>query len=139
MANIIALQGRGNCGKTTTLKLLIEKIIKKYSVSVQKQDWKKRHKDEVVILEIEIGGKNFKIGITTFGDPNSELQDNIRLFISLSCDLIYCGCRTRGMTVDWVNSFATAHKVQFVQKSIGTNHATLNDKQSDALMALGKI
>ena len=61
MANIIALQGRGNCGKTTTLKLLIEKIIKKYSVSVQKQDWKKRHKDEVLIRNNHFRRPEFRV------------------------------------------------------------------------------
>lgn len=139
MSDIIALQGRAKCGKTTTLKLLIEKIIKKYAVPEEKQAWKIKRTDFMVILEIEISGKALRIGITTYGDPNSKLQEHIQTFLSEKCELIYCACRTSGMTVDWVNSFAISHTVRFVQKLIGTNYDVLNQKQADELLVLGKI
>ena len=92
MADIIALQGRAKCGKTTTLKLLIEKIIKKYAIPEEKQVWKIKRTDFMVILEIVISGRTLRIGITTYGDPNSKLQEHIQTFLSEKCELIYCAC-----------------------------------------------
>ena len=105
----------------------------KNTLYLKKNKYGKRT-DFMVILEIEISGRTLRIGIAIYGDPNSKLQEHIHTFLSEKCEIIYCACRTSGMTVDWVNSFAISHTVRFVQKLIGTNYDVLNQKQADELL-----
>lgn len=92
---IIALQGKGDTGKTTTLKMLIE-IIKQngHVVTTLKQ-----YKKDIVIVA-EINGKN--IGVTTRGDFKSYLATDFAEFEKWSCGLCVCACRCKGDTVDFL-------------------------------------
>ena len=69
-------------------------------------------------LKVLIHGVNGKlVGIETQGDPNSRLKESLSYFLAEKCDIIFCACRTSGMTVTWVNDHSAKHKVQFVPQT----------------------
>lgn len=92
---IIALRGKSQTGKTTTLKKLIEIIKEKgHGVTTLEQ-----YKNDIVIV-VEINGKN--VGITTRGDFKSYLATDFAEFEKWSCELFVCACRSKGETVDFL-------------------------------------
>ncbi|MDD4832243.1 MAG: hypothetical protein PHI78_01030 [Clostridia bacterium] len=129
---IVALQGKGNIGKTTTLKLLILKILEKFPNSKIIYQYKDGIKDNQqlinkikaqidkekrdrlsgvcrvlnVIIVLEINNK--KIGICTYGDTKKLLVDAVKIFIENKCELCFSACLTTGETVDYLKSLDSA-------------------------------
>ena len=111
---IIALQGKSGTGKTTTLKLLIDKIASIYPTKTVH----KNNSDIAVIADID--GKT--VGITTRGDNEECLAKDFE-YMGL-CDLYICACRTKGESVDFLESEANGglliyHGKWYVSAKIG--------------------
>ncbi|MHA3084021.1 hypothetical protein ACX1NX_12820 [Acinetobacter sp. ANC 5383] len=104
MTQIFALQGTSNSGKTSTLIQLDQEIQNKYPNALRTIHI--HRKDICISYEIIVNGSVIKVGIESQGDPNSRLKDSLELFKNIGCDIIFCACRTQGMTVDWINDFA---------------------------------
>ena len=139
MAKIIALQGRASCGKTETMHFLRDEIIKKYNIPTSAQHLlpKRKSKDFAIWLT---GVNNLTIGIVSEGDPNSFLRKDVQELLNCGCDIIFCACRTSGMTVDWLKSFTPAHSLHFEAKRIVQgNFANENLAQAKDLMRLAGI
>lgn len=102
MNKIIALQGKSNTGKTTTLSALIKKIDKNYNIQLLKN-----RTDKIAI--VNINGK--RLGITTAGDNRKTLDNCFDLMGK--CDLYVCACRLKGETVNFLESKAKCQKVIF--------------------------
>jgi alkyl hydroperoxide reductase subunit AhpC len=66
--------------------------------------------------------KNLLIGIESQGDPNSRLGGSLNDFEKNGCDIIFCTARTRGMTVQWINSHSKKYKINFIQQTIVENN-----------------
>lgn len=135
MSHVIALQGRASSGKTSTLLQVFNDLQVKYpSSKVQIL----AGRTDVKALMRGVNGKT--IGIETQGDPNSRLQESLSDFLAAKCDIIFCACRTSGMTVDWVNALSAKHKVQFVQQSrVASGHAKANSVMAAHLIKLAGL
>ena len=136
MAHIIALQGIGSSGKTQTLIQVFGYLQAKYPAETV-QILHRGTIDIKVVLR-DINGK--VVGIESQGDPNSRLQHSLAEFLTLKCDVIFCACRSSGMTVNWINALSPPHNVQFVQKlRAASNYAIANSADATALIAVAGL
>lgn len=125
MKAIYALQGPQNSGKTETLVLLYKELQRKYpdlEIKLINDGG-----DIKAIISIALGQS---IGIESQGDPNSRLKQSLQDFHVQNCSLIFCACRTKGMTVEWVNSLSHIYTIHYVAKTIssdGHQQANLSD------------
>lgn len=104
---IFALWGLAGTGKTTTLKLIAAEINRHFRnavINIQLDPMPIGDIDKIIII---IG--NIKIGITTKGDPNSELDVRIEVLRREGCTIIFVATRTSGTTVEIVEAFEKAH------------------------------
>lgn len=85
------LQGRKNTGKTTTLNYLINELDSRYpnTMKVLALGGKGDINDKKVIFD---DVKGLKIGIETYGDPDSRLLESLEYFATQGCDIIFCAC-----------------------------------------------
>ncbi|QZA77393.1 hypothetical protein K4H28_14065 [Deefgea tanakiae] len=131
MPHLFALQGPGNCGKSDSLIRLLHKIQAKYS-SATTQALHSTTKDVAVIIR-NVNG--LVVGIESQGDPNSRLQQTLPTFVAAKCDIIFCACRTSGMTVGWVNALSATYSIHFVaQTYVTNNHGVTNAATASSLM-----
>lgn len=131
MRHLFALQGVGNCGKSDTLIYLFQALQTKYPTATI-QTFNHRTKDIEIIMR---GVNGLVVGIESHGDPNSRLQKSLRAFAEAKCDIIFCACHKRGMTVDWVNALSTAYSIHFiVQTKVSDNYGATNTATTSLLM-----
>lgn len=119
MGKIIALQGKGNTGKTTTINILESLLI---SQGYTQQGYYHRGGKEFTGV-FQKGSK--KVGLTSAGDNYRLLHPELVTLISSQCDVVVCACRTfdksgKG-TVFAVKSFLPTHPATFEPKTIATN------------------
>ncbi len=134
MAHIIALQGPARSGKTSTLTQVFKNLCAKYPAAIVQL--LRSNTDIKVILHIN--GKI--IGIESQGDPNSYLHQSLNDFVAAKCDIIFCACRTRGMTVGWVNAMSPQHNVQFItQTRVALGHTAANSAMATSLIQLAGL
>jgi hypothetical protein len=86
------------------------------------------------------GVNGLAVGIESQGDPNSRLKRSLPAFAAAKCDIIFCACRTSGMTVDWINALSAAYIIHFVaQTVVANNHGATNDATAALLMQRARI
>lgn len=131
MPYLFALQGPGRCGKSDSLIRLFHALKTKYpSAPIQVL-----HNGTNDISVIMSGIKGLVVGIESQGDPNSRLQQSLPAFVAAKCDIIFCACRTSGMTVGWVNSLSSSYNVHIVpQTRVVNNHGATNAATASLLM-----
>lgn len=131
MPHLFALQGPGNCGKSDTLIRLLQSLQAKYPFATI-QALHSGTKDVSVIMR---GVNGLVVAIESQGDPNSRLQQTLPTFAAAKCDIIFCACRTSGMTVGWVNSLSATYSIHFVaQTQVANNHGATNAVTASSLM-----
>lgn len=118
MPNLFALRGKGNCGKSDTLIRLFEAIQIKYPAATIKP----LHSGTTDIAVIMYGVNSFVVGIESRGDPKSRLELTLSDFAAANCDIIFCACRTRGMTVKWIRKLSSAYNIHFVRQTVVANN-----------------
>lgn len=91
---IIVLCGRGNLGKTRTLRMVIDKLNGE-SISYATRDTKTicHYNDQT-------------IAIATKGDNAAELRANVSYFKFHPCDIAITAARSRGGTHDVIKAYA---------------------------------
>ena len=117
--NIIALKGKGNSGKSTTIRLLHDLLIA--------DDY------EVVNTNFESLGGDFRtvfskngkiIGITSSGDTFDLVRNNLKILVDLECNICVCACRSYDRSDHGTNAaidtFLPTYKKQYVDKTITT-------------------
>lgn len=141
MTSIYALQGKRDCGKTSTLKEVFVQLQKKYPSAKVNFLIPGRGGDIKVTMEISINNKKLLVGIETQGDPNSRLNQSLHDFIQMGCDIIFCAARTSGMTVNAVKHYASlSHSVTFVQKvMVQQNFNQVNIQQAQSMITLSGL
>lgn len=105
---IIVLCGRGNLGKTRTLRMVIDKLNGE-SISYATRDTKTicHYNDQT-------------IAIATKGDNAAELRANVSYFKSHPCDIAITAARSRGGTHDVIKAYAqeTGAEVVWIYKRV---------------------
>lgn len=105
---IIVLCGRGNLGKTRTLRMVIDKLNGE-SISYATRDTKTicHYNDQT-------------IAIATKGDNAAELRANVSYFNSHPCDIAITAARSRGGTHDVIKAYAqeTGAEVVWIYKRV---------------------
>ncbi len=135
MSHIIALQGRASSGKTSTLVQVFKDLQAKYPAATVQLLGGRR---DIKVMLLGVNGKI--VGIESQGDPNSRLKKSLSDFLEAKCDIIFCACRTSGMTVDWVTALSPKHNVQFVQQKRTTSgHAKANSAMAASLIKLAGL
>lgn len=97
---IISLKGRGNIGKTTSIRLLHDLLLHNSFNLLS------------TIYNTSGGGftsvftKNGKIiGIASWGDSEHIVWDKLNEYINQGCQIRVCACRSRGGTIKAIKSF----------------------------------
>lgn len=122
---IIVLSGRGNLGKTRTLRMVIDKLNGE-SISYATRDTKTicHYNDQT-------------IAIATKGDNAAELRANVSYFKFHPCDIAITAARSRGGTHDVIKAYAqeTGAEVVWIYKrvEIGEENA-VNLKWAEKVM-----
>ena len=121
MGRIIALQGRANSGKSTTINLL-PTILLAHGYSRVAGMYQNHGGDFLDVFE---NGKQ-RVGVTSSGDTHDLVHDRLTDLVNAKCDVCVCACRTFDRvppgTVAAVNSFS-GYTPQFVPKTIATSVA----------------
>lgn len=119
---IIALYGKGDRGKSTTLKNLIVKCLqpdiedkllywsREVSIDIlleelqlEKEARRKGKKTNVVNIVVVLKIKGITVGITTSGDTRESLESAFEQFAKHTCDICFCASRTKGGTLNYLN------------------------------------
>ncbi|MDR1786910.1 MAG: hypothetical protein LBR16_00440 [Treponema sp.] len=133
MNSIFALQGRMNCGKSQTLRLVCDMLQQRPGVQVVRTFFS-NPTDRQVILSIN----GHKVGIVTMGDPPpylSILQKALDAFEKEVCVIIFCACRTRGKTVNCIKKHKQ-YQLQFIQQQcLPPGHTPKEEEASNRRMA----
>lgn len=161
---IVALWGKGETGKSTTLKTFLLRLLQRYDITttnyendkvVTREDLEKelaeenktllpannRVQDYIVKLEID----GVKYGITTHGDDEWHL--NYGFGFLKDCDVVFCATRTKGNGVDFVKK--EGNELLWVAKTYVSNNLSLlknplelvnytNEKEVDILLKIFK-
>lgn len=130
MKKIIALYGRSNTGKTTTLNYLIGFLDENLEIDDNSLT---NNRKKVIYY------KNKKIAVTTPGDNKSELKKNIEYFKNKDCDILVTATRTKGATREELKKYAQDIKTEiiWIKKEISETSATLiNKKQAKDIQAI---
>ena len=103
---IIVLCGRGNLGKTRTLRMVID-ILNGEPISYTTSD-----------AQTICHYNDLTIAVATKGDNAAELRSNVSYFKSHPCDIAITAARSRGGTHDVIKSFAqeTGTEVVWIYK-----------------------
>lgn len=115
--NIIALRGKGNTGKSTTIRLLHGVLIQN-GYQVVSTTFNPQGGDFRTLFS-----KNGKlIGITSSGDTYDLVHDNLHALINAGCTICVCACRTfdRGGhgTNAAIDTFLPTYQKQYSDKTI---------------------
>lgn len=129
---IIALQGRGDSGKTTTIKMLPDILIANGFKQVPNKN--KNYGGD--FLDIFVNG-NKKVGITSSGDTFDLVNNRLTDLVKEKCDVCICACRTSDRkppgTIAATKNFS-GYTTEYVAKSYanvtsGQLKANQNDSQ----------
>ena len=127
---VIANNGAGNKGKSSSIKKFFDKLQSKYPNEVITC---KKGKEIKATLRIN----NIMIGIESEGDPNSRIFDSLDDFVEDNCDIIVVSCRTRGETYDKVKSLENeGYEIKWLSNERSTDkskHEELNDQYAEKI------
>ena len=124
---IVSVFGKGNVGKSTTLKLFLARLLKeeKYNcklvypydmkfdaesilqnveayLSAKRNKMPFRNYDICVVFEFN----NRKIGLTTKGDDVKALERHFEIFKANRCEICFCAARTNEKMHEWLKNAA---------------------------------
>lgn len=130
MKKIIALYRRAETGKTSTLNLLIELLDKNEKAEENRLTEDRR-------VSISYGSK--KIAVTTWGDNEDELKENIKYFEKKDCDILVTATRTRGETTEILNDYAKEINTEiiWIEKNLSASlEELINQTQAKDIKAV---
>ena len=122
---VIALQGKGNCGKTTTLREL-QKLIGSTATSVYKENNLSTLNDAWEVFEYQ--GKI--VGITTRGDVKYLIEQDYKAMINAAgeLDVFVCAVHSYGQTVQYAKTLAGEDVFLKISKSIVDTNDKINEQ-----------
>jgi len=117
---LIVLKGRGNIGKSTTIRLAFDNFIRAQDVTLIEHN-KTRARDFRSIVEIAV--PNIKVGFTSAGDNEDEIKENIQNLAAAGCEIIVCSSRMKGKPYNAISAFSKRWKLDFHPQIQCANHA----------------
>lgn len=133
MEKIIALQGPAQCGKTSTLNLLVDLLEVETTNCAMPTPHAGDRKKVFVINGVTVG-------IATSGDVARIVQENCNFFNENHCDIVFTATRTKGGTHDVLDKFAASHgltvKYERKIKSTKESESQTNLEQAKELRKL---
>jgi hypothetical protein len=115
---VFALSGKANLGKSQTIRTIVELLTNNHPDATS--DHKHKTKVDVRVV-LTING--WKVGIESQGHPSGRLiTESLDLFVRVGCDVILCATRTRGATVDAVNSLDGCEVQWIEQRELSKPH-----------------
>lgn len=125
---IIALWGKENTGKTSSIKLFYEKLLKNEAeelLYVDEYDGVK-YEDFYAIVSY----KEKTIGVTSYGDNGNVLVDPFKEFYNYKCDIVITACRVRETEKGSVKFIKNQKsEITYVEKIYIENADELPDKE----------
>jgi hypothetical protein len=122
MNTIIALRGRGNSGKSTTIRLLHDLLLQN-GYQLVKSNFNTAGGDFIAVFS-----KNGKlIGVTSSSDTYDLVHARLEELINESCNICVCACRTFDRIPPGTNAAIIEfnnYQNQFVEKMIDENGIT---------------
>lgn len=129
---IIAVRGVANQGKSASIKIAYSLLRERYPTAKIEE----LHIGVDITVVITIDG--VKVGIESQGDPNSRLFQSLDHFVDIGCKVIVCATRSRGATVEAVNSLAGKYRIEWYPKqsvSSASKHAVANRSVAQQIVA----
>ena len=99
MKKVLALRGIRNTGKSQTIRTVDELLREKLQTAIVGHEYRTR-----VELRVVLSINGMRIGIETTGENIEKMRESLDRFVSLGCDVIICGTRTKGNTVTLVET-----------------------------------
>jgi hypothetical protein len=132
--HLIALRGRSNVGKSSTLHLLYKQILAHPGTKPIHFEAFGRKLDFLAIVSIE--GR--LVGIFNRGDVPAMVQELLDRLAGEKCQVIVCAARTKGEIENVLKSHARKYKLSQLQKkaSIGNSQAISNYAASHNIAAM---
>lgn len=120
MKKIIALRGRSQVGKTTTLNILIGML----DTSLKTEELKRDRRISLIY-------RGIKIAICTAGDSKDIIKSNIAFIQENDCEVLITATRTRGAGVNTLKEYVTLQNVpiKWVNKTIVEREQGLSDEE----------
>lgn len=104
---IIVLKGRGECGKSETLGILLRGMLLGNSYP-QNEWWKVKDKRERVTYDGKV------IDICPPGDNEDIVRENIAFFKKHPCDVAFTATRTRGRGCKAIENYAKEESAELI-------------------------
>ena len=117
---IIGLWGPGGKGKSTTLNLLIKSL---------------GGPEGTVDQRVRLTYREKRIAITTYGDDEWQLKENIKFFDEKSCDIYITATRTKGDTKKVLKKYAKTDIIWIGKNYSDSLHDLINEAQAKELRA----
>jgi hypothetical protein len=137
---IIALQGKGNSGKTTSIKILDNILLNNNYTPVP--NMRQTHGKDFLDIYVHSISK-LKVGITSSGDTYDLVKNRLQDLVNAKCDICICACRTFDRnppgTVAATKSFINYTNIYLPKTFSLTNTQELNDNVSDAMKLFNLI
>lgn len=105
MKKIIAIRGKANVGKTTTIREF-KSLLEEKKIQIKNLNY---HLKVEVLFTFDYCGKH--IGVTSRGDGRKYLEEDFKTLGK--CDIYICACRTKGSTIAFLNDFAKKEDIVF--------------------------
>lgn len=117
MSRIIALQGRGGSGKTTTINML-PATLRANGYRPVPGMYQQHGADFLDVYDNGI----IRLGVTSSGDTYDLVHDRLTDLINAGCTVCVCACRTSGGTHTAINGF-TGYSATYIQKTYAATPA----------------
>lgn len=129
MKTIIALRGKGNSGKSTTIRIL-HGLLLLYGYQQNSSNLRVNGGDFTAIFS-----KNGRlIGITSSGDTYDLVHNHLQELVNANCEICVCACRTFDRVPPGTNSAIiefTNYRNHFVEKTFDNNETTQDHTNMD--------
>lgn len=137
MNTILALRGKGNSGKSVTIRMLHDLLLQNGYQSVRSN---LRLSGDFVAVFSKNG---ILIGVTSSGDTYDAVHNNLQNLINDGCEICVCTCRTFDRVPPGTNAaiieFST-YRNQFIEKTLDNSLVTQNaTNMSDVQRLLTEI
>lgn len=128
MKTVIAVSGKTNCGKTMSIFLANELLLREYPHAVVEKFGKSTRE---ILQTLSFDG--VKIGIESEGKPGGRMRFSLMDLAECNCDVIICATRSMGDTVEAAASLGKSYNVRWLYKQYADDRA--NQEAENLAMA----